>query len=215
LTDAHHLPSDRDAGKLAIPHGDEERDQAWAAHLVALLDHVGMFAIARASELAQYARKGGGRRSGRGILRHPKRGREHPGVEGMTRLDGLAAEYERRPGRFDRIPVAQIRATSADLGEAADGHEGDRDPRRPARGDEIFASDIHPREAQRRGKPLRGSHSAKLGWRARNLEARVGVFIVDGFDRTVHRSHALLEEELARLRAAVKASQQGGGPTVG
>ena len=48
--------------------------------------------------------------------------------------------------------------------------------------------------------------------RARNHESRVGVVFVDGVHSTVHRPHALLDEELARLRAAVKASQQGGSP---
>jgi len=63
------------------------------------------------------------------IVKPIDKDRAHARFEVPRPPTALGPASERRAGRIDCIPVAKIRPTSADLGKAADGHEGDRDSR--------------------------------------------------------------------------------------
>jgi hypothetical protein len=98
-------PTSRDARKLAIANGDEEYHKARAAYLVALLDHVGVFAVAGSGEIDPIRPQTRPLRSGGGISGTPIGGANTRAWKARERssVDSWSLAPERRRGRLNSL----------------------------------------------------------------------------------------------------------------
>src|SRR5947208_11403518 len=113
FADQDGFAAHRPRHEFSLFDGDRKLDQAWPAHLVALLDLELSVPVGGCFAARQHAGECRSRRSGGGILGDPEARREHARMERVAWLYGLAAENE-GPARtipVDRVPMRDRKST--------------------------------------------------------------------------------------------------------
>ena len=208
----HHdgTAADRRAGQLATRHLQGQFDLARAAHLVALLDADVVLAVRIAAVLRQISRKGRRSRSGRGVFGHALQRREHARVEVMAAFDSLAAEHVSRRVRVESKGCFQCPVSTRQRLIASS----------PRTGTIVYGAPADQRAAFSPSKPMSSapmpSAAAMVASSAgaptllrqpRKLEHGAPV-VRRGCHAARHRADVELEDEVARLRAAVEQAEQ-------